>query len=126
MHNKANLTGALPLGEDELVDGKAAVGSLALHDHAEVGAGGDLNLAGHPLGPGRVQVGGRHLPDLKGKRGMTTLATTLANTVDSTYCRLAVVLIFVVFVVVIVVVEVILLIVVVVVIIVIDVLAVDS
>ena len=65
--SSVKLTGALSLGEDELVDGEPSVRGLALHDDPEVGGGGDLDLAGHPLGAGSVQVGGRHLPDLQKK-----------------------------------------------------------
>ncbi len=49
--------------EDELIDGEAAVARATFHDETEVGVGVDLHLTGHPLGSGRVQLPGRHIPN---------------------------------------------------------------
>ena len=59
------LTRASSWREYELVDCKPSVAGLSLQDQSEVRRGVHANLSGGPLGPGSVEVSGRHLPELK-------------------------------------------------------------
>ena len=59
------LTGAFSVGKYEVINRETSVAGLALQHEPEVRVGLDAHLAGHPLGPSRVQGRSGHKPDLE-------------------------------------------------------------